>query len=1777
MKRYSSSSRSRSRQLWGILSVFFILIITLRFLPHWHRRKRSLYVGGAIIGLATLGLVSLQLSPKTSDVLTIPANVPTLIHTAASQSQLNTYLWYPMRVCYQGACPANPNIPVGWPNNITDSNTIRDIGANRIIWGTFGLISANSPVDPNIIAMLDWAQSVGMKVNLDDEGSWWYISKNIYTIGLVENHIKRLVQLYGSHPAFGGWYTGNEPEAWNSTEVLKEGMYARFGQVMALYKQYDPSREVFSSTATAAKLRFCREGRPTDLHNSGFSTFRDVNPLVDETSQEYQDMIDRTIFNFDEDYLCTENYNIPFNYSMAANYWHGDVITSAETTMYAYLMLAHGGRGIEWFPYSTDGGLVWDNQAPAYSQNFAHWLPAMQGGLIYQDPIYRNVSGFDNITLATDSSVKHGGSYSAHLTFAGPVSNYYNLRLNATSNSKSPWNLNFPALKGSTSYTMKGWVKIEGDAVVRLTGTGPNFSTFTSVSGTTDWVEVTKTFVTPAATGRWAFGPLIASASTGSVWFDDFSLVETNDAAQRNLAAKFNPGFETVSGADRTPHEPLYSAVKQVNADFNQLGIFTQLKRLLSFDDQHVPTTGLVSSVTSSVGTGLPRVEVGEFVSSDVNGDYYLVVVNRNISSASQITLTLRSPGNLTFSDMVAGTSQVYSSSGGQVTATFNLPAGAGKVYRLQGIVYNAPSFSPLYSESFEDSLAQGWTTQGGVWSVVNDNGSNVYDVNASSDARGILTTVDSSDFEYSGKFRIMPDHNSSSILHFTFRKLSSNPNIAAGSYNIRVQLDPGAESTNGYVQLVRNSQNSAVVCQMTDENFLLGNRYIDFKIRAIGNVIEAWFDGVKYLNCIDNSSEAYTSGQVGFRIFSGGHVRLDDLSVAALDTTSSSCTENWSCTDWGVCVNNQQTRQCTDLNACGTTDMQPFLSQSCVPPDTTPPSAVTLSATATTISSITLQWVAPGDDDNSGTASQYDIRYATTELGAALFNNATQVAGEPTPLVAGTVQSMTISGLAPATTYYFVLKSSDEIGNISGFGNILPSTTADNTPPAGITNLAVTTIATNSAILSWTAPGDDGAVGTATTYDLRYSTSPITSANFASATAVTGEPTPTIAGTTQSMTVSGLNSGTTYYFALKTSDEVPNVSVISNIVSGATTSVTPVDTIAPAAVVDLSASSPTATSLRLAWTAPGDDGGVGTATAYDLRYSTSPITSANFVSATSVTGEPTPAGGGTSQSMTVSSLTAGTTYYFAIKASDEVLNISLISNIPSGATSAAVCQERWGCTAWSSCSNNQQTRTCTDSNHCGTTVSKPTTSQSCSSTPAPTPTPVPTPVCKENYVCNDWSGCNNNQQTRTCTDNNHCSASSIKNETRVCQENVPDTIAPDTSAITIAPVINQDWIKLTLGGKDNQTASGKLTFHYSLDGQSSQTATVSTVLLRHLTNGNHTISVSAVDEAGNEDRTPFTAQFTVKSIKRIITIPKSGGPSLVRIFDYQGKLLSQFHAFSAFRRLGGSLALIDVNNDGPEELAVATGPGGKPEVKFFDQSGKLLSSFMAYPENFNGGVNLAAADLDGDGSDELIVAPASGTGPLVRIFRPSGELIAEASVFDRQFRGGVSITAGQLDSGGRASLVVAPASNGTSLISILRLENGRIVLKDSTELVKDSPLGGVSLSLASVRGQDSQIIVSLTQTGSVPEVFVLSSTLSILKQFTPAVASTVHGLQIAAGDIASFDNLAEIIVSTVSGIRQKMQIFSLGSALNQTAATRSFNPYGWSSFAVNAVIGSWR
>jgi hypothetical protein len=115
------------------------------------------------------------------------------------------------------------------------------------------------------------------------------------------------------------------------------------------------------------------------------------------------------------------------------------------------------------------------------------------------------------------------------------------------------------------------------------------------------------------------------------------------------------------------------------------------------------------------------------------------------------------------------------------------------------------------------------------------------------------------------------------------------------------------------------------------------------------------------------------------------------------------------------------------------------------------------------------------------------------------------------------------------------------------------PVVVKDETPPAQITDLAVSETTTDSITLTWTAPGDDGDTGTAAEYDLRYNEKEINIVNWNEALIIKDLQAPKAAGITENLEITGLEQDTTYYFAMITADEVPNWSQISNSPSGTT------------------------------------------------------------------------------------------------------------------------------------------------------------------------------------------------------------------------------------------------------------------------------------------------------------------------------------------------------------------------------------------------------------------------------------------------------------------------------------------------------------------------------------------------------------------------------------------------------------------------------------------------
>jgi hypothetical protein len=97
------------------------------------------------------------------------------------------------------------------------------------------------------------------------------------------------------------------------------------------------------------------------------------------------------------------------------------------------------------------------------------------------------------------------------------------------------------------------------------------------------------------------------------------------------------------------------------------------------------------------------------------------------------------------------------------------------------------------------------------------------------------------------------------------------------------------------------------------------------------------------------------------------------------------------------------------------------------------------------------------------------------------------------------------------------------------------------------VTDLAVRRTGGDRVQLTWTAPGDDGFVGLAEAYDVRYATTPITPGSFAGATVAPATPLPVPGGLPQTLDLAGLTGGE-YYFALEAVDNSGNWSALSNV-----------------------------------------------------------------------------------------------------------------------------------------------------------------------------------------------------------------------------------------------------------------------------------------------------------------------------------------------------------------------------------------------------------------------------------------------------------------------------------------------------------------------------------------------------------------------------------------------------------------------------------------------------
>ena len=276
-----------------------------------------------------------------------------------------------------------------------------------------------------------------------------------------------------------------------------------------------------------------------------------------------------------------------------------------------------------------------------------------------------------------------------------------------------------------------------------------------------------------------------------------------------------------------------------------------------------------------------------------------------------------------------------------------------------------------------------------------------------------------------------------------------------------------------------------------------------------------------------------------------------------------------------------------------------------------------------------------------------------------------------------------------------------------------------------------------------------------------------------------------------------------------------------------------------------------------------------------------------------------------------------------------------------------------------------------------------------------------------------------------------------------------------------------------------------------------------------------------------------------------------AGNAPKVQLYDRDGNPSFGGLAFDPAMTAGVRVATGDFNGDGVTDIVAGTGPGVVAEVRVIDgKTGAVLFSSRPFePEQFTGGLFVAAGDMDGDGRPEIAVSPDQGGGPRVILYRGLGFIQVNSffGINDPAFRGGARVAMADMNGDGRADLLVSAGFMGGPRVA--GFDGAGLVLGKQTKLFadffafEDTLRNGVYLAGGDVNGDGIADLVVGAGPGGSPRVTVYDG--AALRQgvkkpmanFTTGNTDSREGVRVAVTDVDG-DNLADVVTGEAGGPR---------------------------------------
>ncbi|CAN5132174.1 hypothetical protein BH11PLA2_BH11PLA2_24850 [soil metagenome] len=334
-------------------------------------------------------------------------------------------------------------------------------------------------------------------------------------------------------------------------------------------------------------------------------------------------------------------------------------------------------------------------------------------------------------------------------------------------------------------------------------------------------------------------------------------------------------------------------------------------------------------------------------------------------------------------------------------------------------------------------------------------------------------------------------------------------------------------------------------------------------------------------------------------------------------------------------------------------------------------------------------------------------------------------------------------------------------------------------------------------------------------------------------------------------------------------------------------------------------------------------------------------------------------------------------------------------------------------------------------------------------------------------------------------------------------------------------------------------------------------------------TPGDYQLTVNGpgvTDAAGNAMTTPAVANWTivVRPVKYTAVGAGEGSLPTVVIYDTDGHVVRSLTPFDTAFTGGVRVAVGDVNGDGTDDIIVSMGRGAAPRVKVYDgKTFAVLNDFLAFEPKFTGGVLVAAGDITGDGKAEIIVTPDKGGGPRVRVLNAlTAATVADFfGIQDVNFRGGARASIGDVTGDGRLDVVVAAGTGGGPRIAVF---DGVSVAANNPSkpfgdfLAFESNLrNGANITVADIDGDGHGDIIAGAGDGGGPRLTAFSGSDLMTNQYRKLTdffvgnIDTRGGLRLSVKDLDD-DGVSELLVGPGSGTGSRIRVYSAHNLTSQ-------------------------